>query len=216
MIRVGKLLISLLYWVGILTSCTENNGSATSDTSANAPIQQATDTFVVEPEAQAGDLNELFTFHQKLNVQDMTFHVLGLGTMASGNYLIIKSSNDGKKFTSITGDKKGRIVQAYATDMDADKQVEIIISIKSLEDHKGTLVIHEIDSLDNQSKITLPELTSNFLEGYQGQDSFFVKGNKIIREILVSTKDAGKTGKRSIEYVLKNNTLLPSAQGGQN
>lgn len=213
--RRGKLLISLLYWVGILSSCTENNGAATVSTAADTPVQQATDTFVVEPEAQAGDLTELFTFHRKLNVQNMTFHVLGLGTMASGNYLIIKSSNDGQKFTSITGDKKGRIVQAYATDMDADKQMEIIISIKSPVDQKGTLIVHEIDSLNNQNKITLPELTTDFLEGYQGQDSFFVKGNKIIREFLVSTKDEGKTGKRTIEYVLKNNTLLPSAQGGK-
>jgi hypothetical protein len=210
-------LIYILFWILTLSSCTENSGSSVSNTPSASSPQQAADTFVVEPEAHPGELTELFTFHRKLNLPNgLSFHVLALGQPASGSYLIIKSDDRGKRYTSITGNKKGRIVQAYATDMDADKQIEIIIAIESVEDRKGTLIIHEIDSLNNQTKITLPELTSDFSEGYQGQDTFFVKGNKIIREFPVSpASNDQKVSTRRIEYVLSTNTLLPSMEGGQ-
>lgn len=209
-------LICLLCWILILNSCTDNIDSSANNQAADTQAQTAVDTFVVEPEANSGDLADLFTFHQKLNLNaNISFDVLGVGTPNGGNYLILKSDKKKNKYTSITGDKEGQIVQAYATDMDADQQIEVIIAIKSMDNRKGTLIIHEIDSLNNQTKITLPELTTEGAQGYQGQDTFYVKGNKIIREFSVrsSSTSTGTSNSRRIEYVLKNNAFLPSAQG---
>jgi hypothetical protein len=203
----------------LLGSCTENAGTTENSANNLAAVpasQKISDTFHVEPEVQSGDLSDLFTYHKKLNINNnITFDVLGIGAQTAGNYLILKNDKAKNTYTSITGDKQGRIIHSSATDMDADHQIEVILFIRNKADTKGNLIIHEIDSLNNQNRINLPELTSDLADGYSGQDTFYVQNNKIIREFPVTGKktatQAARTDKRRIEYVLKSNALLPSS-----
>lgn len=210
-------LICTFVLITLLSSCTDNTGSSANNQESATSTRQAVDTFVVEAEAQAGDLSDLFTYHKKLILNDaITFDVLGIGTTVTGNYLIIKSDKRTGAYASITGDKQGHIVHSYATDMDADQQIEVIIFTRNEDNQQGSLIIHEIDSLNNHTKITLPELTTDLAEGYQGQDTFFVKGNSIIRKFPVAVANStGNASTKSIEYVLMNNALLPSSQKEQ-
>ena len=213
-------LLKLIYTFCLLTllnGCTENVGDTANNQEATTTPQTIADTFLVEPDANSGDLQELFTFHRKLQVNnDISFDVLGIGKTARGNYLILKSDKRNGTYASITGDKQGRLIHSYATDMDSDQQIEVIIFTKTGNQQRGNLIIHEIDSLNNHTEITLPDLTPDVADGYQGQDTFYVAGNKIIREFPVFPKDSAgqaNANRRHIEYVLKNNALLPSAQG---
>jgi hypothetical protein len=216
-------LIIIIFALPTLISCSESTGDSRNNlvsvaNDAAPASQRRPDTFVIQPEANPGDLSDLFTYHNKLTLNnDITFDVLGLGTQAVGNYLILKSDKSRSKYVSITGDKQGRIVHSVATDIDADHQIEVILFIKNMTDLKGKLIIHEIDSLNKHNNIMLPELTPDLAEGYQGRDTFYVQNNKIIREFPVFSKSAtgskAGTNKRHIEYVLKNNTLLPSSHG---
>jgi hypothetical protein len=142
--------------------------------------------------------------------------VLGIGRTDVGNYLILKSDKKRESYVSITGDKQGRIINSNATDLDADHHIEVIIFIRDEKTSRGNLLIHEIDSLQNHTRITLPDLSSDLSEGYRGQDTFYVQNNKIIREFPVFPKNSSDTQKASarknIQYVLKNNALLPSGQ----
>jgi hypothetical protein len=195
-------------------SCTENAADNTND-SGGSVSQLLADTLMIQPEEDAGSLSELFTYHNKLVISpDMDVHVLGTGGSDKGNYLILKSDKSRSNYVSITGDRQGHIITSSVTDMDADHQIEVIIFTRSEKDSRGSLIIHEIDSLNNHTRIALPELASDLSQGYEGQDTLFVASNKIIREFPVFPKAGSgtkaSTGRRHIEYVLKSNSLLPS------
>lgn len=203
----------------VLSSCTENTADNTAETTNQAAVnsvsQKLADSLIIEPEENAGDLSDLFTYHNKLLVNGhVEINVLGIGTTSVGNYLILKSDKKRGSYVSITGDKQGRIVNSIATDMDADHQIEVILFIRDEKTSWGKLLIHEIDSLQNHTRITLPDLSSDLAEGYKGQDTFYVEKNKIIREFPVFPNSSSGTqtasARRHIQYVLKNNTLLSS------
>jgi hypothetical protein len=141
--------------------------------------------------------------------------VLSLGTPQKGGYLILKSDMNQQKYTAMSGEREGYINGSNAVDLDADEQIEILIYVKKGKEGNGNIIIHEIDSLNNHTKINLPDLTNDISDGYKGRDTFYVANNKIVREFPVyeSNKPIGK--RRRIEYVLKNNALLPSGHVDQ-
>ena len=199
-------------------ACTSSPDGSDANTEVEpASIELIKNGSVIFPETDSVSLSELFINHHKLLVNNkLTFDVLSLGAPMNGSYLILKSDQSRASYTAITGERQGYITNSSATDLDADDQIEVLIYVKRSKNDQGSVIIHEIDSLNNHTQVSLPELTTDLSDGYDGRDSFYVANGKIIREfpIFKENKAIGKI--RHIEYVLKNNTLLSSGHLDKN
>jgi hypothetical protein len=198
-----------------LGGCDKKNTNRESNSSNEVNLNRLSgDTIQVKPGKQLANLSDLFHFHRQFSVNDtLTFDILAWGPSHSGTYLILKTDRLSDRYTAISGDRVGHLSHCYITDMDADKQEEVLIIMKQEPEGKGSLVIHEIDSLNKQKIISLPKLAENLSEGYIGSDTIYMRGKKIIREFPVyevQNKVNTIKGKRSIEYIFSNNTLVLS------
>jgi hypothetical protein len=131
--------------------------------------------------------------------------VLSWGSESKGNYLVLKSDKLSNRYFSISGQREGRIINSFISDMDADMQAEVIVVTQNRTDNKGSLYAHEIDSHNKQTDITLPDLSPELQEGYAGQDTFYVDKEKLFREFRLQNETAGK---RRVEYTFRNNTFI--------
>ncbi|QHT71605.1 hypothetical protein GXP67_35530 [Rhodocytophaga rosea] len=191
----------------LLTACDSQttNGSQQEIVSSES---KNTDTLAVETENSPTSLDNLFTYHKQFKVNDtLTFDVLSWGSESKGNYLILKSDKLSNEYFSISGQREGRIINAFITDMDADMQAEVIVVTQSRTDNKGSLYAHEIDGQNKQADIVLPDLSPELQKGYIGQDTFYVTKDRLIREFTLQNESSLK---RKIEYTFGNNTFILS------
>ncbi|WP_431200548.1 hypothetical protein ACQ86K_13610 [Mucilaginibacter sp. P19] len=105
----------------------------------------------------------------------------------------------------------GAIIDVYNSDMDVDGNPEILIQAKS-KDTTNYTSIYAFEFNDNNSKankLDFPKLTSSQRKGYRGNDNFYIKEGKLMREFSIfngTGKDAKPSGaKRQLEYGLRGN-----------
>ena len=153
-----------------------------------------------------------FRFHKLVEVspgQDYDVLSWGRGAKAAGAFAILHSDSSAVKFTTTTGDLDGDIVDAYNSDMDLDGNPEILIQAKGRDTIKVTRIYGFEFSGTNADKLDFPKLTRSQKAGYRGDDNFYIKEGKLIREFPIydgNTKAAKPTGaKRQFEYGLRNN-----------
>lgn len=166
------------------------------------------------PAAAAPALMPPFRYHKAIEVSPgQTYDVVswGRGSTAAGAFAILHSDSAAIKYTTTTGDLDGAIVDVFNADMDTDGNPEILIQAKA-KDTVNYAKIYAYEFTDNgANKLDFPKLSSSQKKGYRGDDNFYIREGKLIREfpIFSSNDSAAKpTGaKRQLEYSLRSNSF---------
>ncbi len=164
------------------------------------------------PVAKKPELMPPFRFHKLIEVSPgQSYDILswGRGSLDAGSFMILHSDSSAIKYTTTTGDLDGTIVDAYNADMDLDGNPEILIQAKS-KDTTNYASIYAFEFSNNKAnKLDFPKLNSSQRKGYRGNDNFYIRDGKLMREFPIysgSGKDAKPTGaKRQLEYGLRGN-----------
>jgi len=160
------------------------------------------------------ELMKPFRFHKMIEVspgQNYDVFSWGRGSQEAGAFMILHSDSSAIKYTTTTGDLEGQIIDVYNSDMDVDGNPEILIAAKSKDTINRTSIYAFEFSNDNgkANKLDFPKLNSSQRKGYRGDDNFYIRDGKLIREFPIykgSGKDAASTGaKRQLEYGLSRN-----------
>lgn len=181
---------------------------------ASACNQQEQKTAAPVAVAKKPDFVDPFRFHKLIEVspgEDYDVLSWGRGSTTQGSFLILHSDSAGKKYTTTTGDLDGSIVDVYNSDMDLDGNPEILIQAKAKDTAKyATIYAFEFNN-SKANKLDFPKLTSSQRKGYRGDDNFYIKEGKFIREFPIydgNDKDSKPTGqKRVLEYGLRGNNF---------
>jgi len=160
------------------------------------------------------DFADPFRFHKRIEVspgEDYDVLSWGRGSTTTGAFLVLHSDSSGKKYTTTTGDLDGAIVDVYNSDMDLDGNPEILIQAKAKDTtNYATIYAFEFNN-SRANKLDFPRLTSSQRKGYRGNDNFYIKEGKFMREFPIydgNDKDAKPTGqKRILEYGLRGNNF---------
>ncbi|MDB4918946.1 hypothetical protein [Mucilaginibacter sp.] len=153
-----------------------------------------------------------FRYHELIEVspgQDYDVLSWGRGSTKTGAFEILHSDSAAAKFITTTGDLDGDIVDAYNSDMDLDGNPEILIQAKGNDTINYTTIYAFEYNNSGAHKLDFPKLTKSQRAGYRGDDNFYIKDGKLIREFPIydgNTKAAKVTAaKRQFEYGLRNN-----------
>ena len=135
----------------------------------------------------------------------------GRGGVDTGSFLILHSDSTNRKYTTTAGDLNGTIVDVYNTDMDVDGNPEILIQAKKKDTvNYNTIYAFEFNN-GKANKLDFPKLSSGQHKGYRGEDNFYIRDGKFIREFPIyegSGSSARQTGaKRQLEYSLIGNEI---------
>jgi hypothetical protein len=155
-----------------------------------------------------------FRYHKAIEVSPgQTYDVLswGRGSTQVGSFAILHSDSVGMKYTTTTGDLDGTITDVYNADMDMDGNPEILIQSKG-KDTVNYAKIYAFEFNNNDAdKLDFPKLTNSQKKGYRGNDNFYIKEGKLIREFPIydgNGASAKPTGaKRQLEYGLRSNAF---------
>lgn len=155
-----------------------------------------------------------FRFHKAIEVSPgQTYDVVswGRGSTQVGAFAILHSDSSGMKYTTTTGNLDGTITDVYNADMDLDGNPEILIQSKG-KDTVNYAKIYAYEFNDNNANnLNFPKLTRSQKKGYRGNDNFYIKDGKLIREFPIydgNDSTAKHTGaKRQFEYGLSRNSF---------
>jgi len=190
-------IISALFFTAFLMSCKQEKEKVV--------IKKPGKTKIMEP----------FHFHKAIEVKPgLTLDIVswGRGSDSTGGYLILRSDSSRLSYRSVSGELKGKIVDAWNMDLDADGNPELYIQAKSeSKDNYLHMYVYEFNEHGVSQQIRFPELSSSLKEGYQGKDSLFLKEGKLIREFPFyadqDTSSKADPSIRKIEYSIRDNSL---------
>lgn len=164
--------------------------------------------------AKRPDFAEPFRFHKLIEVspgEDYDVLSWGRGSATSGSFLILHSDSAAKKYTTTTGDLDGTIVDVYNSDMDLDGNPEILIQARGTDSTNYATIYAFEFSTSKAQKLDFPKLTKSQRKGYRGEDNFYIKEGKFMREFPIydgNGANAKATGaKRVLEYGLRDNSF---------
>jgi len=160
-------------------------------------------------------LMQPFRFHKAIEVSPgQTYDVVswGRGSTQVGSFVILHSDSSKMKYTTTTGDLDGTITDVFNADMDMDGNPEILIQSKG-KDTVNYARIYAFEFNNNDAdKLDFPKLTNSQRKGYRGNDNFYIKEGKLIREFPIYASNdslAKPTGaKRQLEYSLRSNNFI--------
>ncbi|MFD0793689.1 hypothetical protein ACFQZX_08675 [Mucilaginibacter litoreus] len=155
-----------------------------------------------------------FRYHKAIEVSPgQTYDIVswGRGATDAGAFAILHSDSAAIKYTTTTGDLDGSISDVYNADMDNDGNPEILIQSKG-KDTVNYSKIYAFEFNGSQAnKLDFPKLTSSQRKGYRGNDNFYIREGKLIREFPIydsNDSTAKQTGaKRQLEYSLRSNSF---------
>nr|WP_157536361.1 hypothetical protein [Mucilaginibacter sp. L294] len=155
-----------------------------------------------------------FRFHKAIEVSPgQTYDVVswGRGSTQVGSFAILHSDSSKMKYTTTTGDLDGIITDVFNADMDMDGNPEILIQSKG-KDTVNYAKIYAFEFNNNDAdKLDFPKLSNSQKKGYRGNDNFYIKEGKLIREFPIYNSNdslAKPTGaKRQLEYSLRSNNF---------
>ncbi|RVU02793.1 hypothetical protein EOD41_02315 [Mucilaginibacter limnophilus] len=163
---------------------------------------------------KAPPLQAPFRFHKLVEVapgNDFDILSWGRGATDVGSFIILHSDSVAMNYTTTTGDLEGTVVDVYNADMDVDGNPELLIESHSKDTTKYTNIYSFEFNNSRASKLDFPDLTRKQSKGYRGQDNFYIKEGKFIREFPIYTgegKAAKPSGaKRVLQYSLRNNSF---------
>lgn len=197
--RSIKISVLSLFCAALLNSCT----------SADKP---AITSQPVSPEK----LPAPFRYHKAVEVKPgLTLDVVswGRGSESTGAYLILRSDSTHLKYRSISGELDGKIVDVWNMDMDSDGNPELYIQAKGEgEGSHLNMYVYEFSENGSSNQLTFPKLGSSSKKGYKGNDSLYIKDDKLIREFPVVESDdktgsQAAAGRKILQYGLRNNNF---------
>jgi hypothetical protein len=157
-------------------------------------------------------LMEPFRYHKAIEVSPgQTYDVVswGRGSSAVGAFAILHSDSSGMSYSTTAGKLDGAITEVYNADMDLDGNPEILIQSKGKDTvNYAKIYAYEFNN-DDANKLDFPKLTSSQKKGYRGNDNFYIREGKLVREFPIydgngiSAKPTG--AKRQLEYSLRSN-----------
>jgi hypothetical protein len=167
---------------------------------------------VTAPEKPA--LMEPFRYHKLIESSPgVYFDVLtwGRGKDSIGGYLILHSDSTGKKYTTITGELEGAIIDVFNTDMNMDGYPEILILSKA-KDTTAHINMYAYEYRGGKgNKIDFPKLGGKSKTMYHGGDNFYIEQGNLIRTFPAydgEEKNARPTGKkRVLQYGIRDNAF---------
>jgi hypothetical protein len=178
--------------------------------------QQESKTATGAPSAVASkpQLAEPFKFHKFIEVAPGDYYDVlswGRGAKGGGAYTILRSDSSDQQYDAINGDLEGPIQDVLNSDLDIDGNPEIIIAAKSIDTNRYTNV-YAYEYHDKQAqKLDFPRMTVSQRKGFRGNDRFYIKDGKLMREFTVyegSGSAAKPTAeKRLLEYSLHGSSL---------
>lgn len=156
-----------------------------------------------------------FKFYKSVEViPGLTYDVVswGRGSENSGGYLILRSDSTRLKYRSVSGELDGKIIDAWNMDMDADGDPEIFIQAEGEgEGSHLNMYVYEFNDSGNPRTLRFPDLSSETMKLYRGQDSIYIDNGNIMREfpLFEETDNTKKAtgGRKLIEYTLRNNNF---------
>lgn len=164
--------------------------------------------------AKKPDYAAPFRFHKLIEVspgEDYDVLSWGRGSATTGSFLILHSDSAAKKYTTTTGDLNGTIVDVYNSDMDLDGNPEILIQARGTDSTNYATIYAFEFSNSRAVKLDFPKLTKSQRKGYRGEDNFYIKEGKFMREFPIydgNDANAKATGaKRVLEYGLRDNSF---------
>ena len=180
-------------------------------TSADKPVE------VREEKISQASIFAPFKFHKAVEVKPgLTLDVVswGRGSESVGGYLILRSDSTNLKYRSISGELDGKIVDVWNMDMDSDGNPELYIQAQGEgEGSHLNMYVYEFSDGGSSQQINFPNLGNASKRGYQGNDSLYIKDDKLIREfpiVITDEKTGSKTAeanKKVLEYGLRNNSF---------
>ena len=193
-----KYISALFLSIALLDSCTSEN---------KEPVE------VKKPEAKT--IMAPFRFHKAIEVKPgLTLDVVswGRGSNSVGGYLILRSDSTHLSYRSVSDELDGKIVDAWDMDMDSDGNPELYIQAEGEgEGSYLNMYVYEYGENGSNQRIRFPGLSSSAKKGYKGNDSVYVKEDKLMREFPVFTSEdstaTASGGKRKLEYSLRNNSF---------
>jgi hypothetical protein len=155
-----------------------------------------------------------FRYHKAIEVSPGDVYDVvswGRGSSQVGSFAILHSDSVRMKYTTTTGDLDGTITDVFNADMDMDGNPEILIQSKG-KDTVNYAKIYAFEFNNNEAdKLDFPRLTNTQRKGYRGNDNFYIKEGKLIREFPIYDSNdslAKPTGaKRQLEYSLRSNNF---------
>lgn len=179
-------------------------------TSADKPVSTS------QNKVSPAKLPAPFRYHKAVEVKPgLTLDVVswGRGSESTGAYLILRSDSTHLKYRSISGELDGKIVDVWNMDMDSDGNPELYIQAKGEgEGSHLNMYVYEFSESGSSNQLTFPNLGSSSKRGYKGNDSLYIKDDKLIREFPVVNTDE-KTGSQTaatrkiLQYGLRNNSF---------
>ncbi len=155
-----------------------------------------------------------FRYHKAIEVSPgLTFDVLswGRGAKSAGELLILKSDSTKIRYTTLSEELEGSIVDVFNTDMDLDGNPEILIQTNTSDSIPLAKVYCYEFGENSSQKIKFPELTSATQKKYRGKDNFFVKEGKLRRTFPLfeqeNNKDLPSKESKNIEYSIVNGSI---------
>lgn len=169
---------------------------------------------VAPPAPQKPAIMDPFRFHKLIEVspgQDYDILSWGRGSKTVGAFEILHSDSAAAKYITTTGDLDGSIIDVYNSDMDLDGNPEILIQTKGKDTTNYATVYAFEFSNGKAEKLDFPKLNQSQRKGYRGNDNFYIKDGKFMREFPIyegTGKDAKLTNqKRQLQYGLRNNSF---------
>lgn len=125
--------------------------------------------------------------------------------------LILRSDTVRNNATVHNFEIDGRFVETFNTDMDTDGNPEIIIFTKANKKYNPADMYCFEYSGTEPDKIRFPDLTSKTKGQYKGNDKFYIKDGKLIREFDLfedmNNEKAKPVERKIIQYTLRGNSF---------
>ncbi|MBY0244279.1 MAG: hypothetical protein K2Q03_02370 [Sphingobacteriaceae bacterium] len=150
---------------------------------------------------QKNNAKPQFEFYKNIEIRPgLNYEIIswGKGIDSLGGYTIYMSDSLKRVFKSATFERKGKITDVWNMDLDTDGNPEFYIQLLSKKNNLDLNVVEFIEG--GFRKISFPSLSEKTKKIYQGNDSFFVKEDKLIRTIPI-VKEENKVKIKSIDTV---------------
>lgn len=144
-------------------------------------------------------------FQRTLDLQGVTFSVGAVGE-GSTQVLQVRAKKGLKAYPLVKEELIGRVTNAMVSDFNGDGAPELVVVVQSAGSGSHGSVQAWSAGRRTLEPISLPELSSQLAEGYQGHDEFALVSNSLVRRFPVyraGDSNARATGGiREIIYTL--------------
>jgi hypothetical protein len=167
-----------------------------------------------EPIAIKNELPKPFKSMEKIEVRPgLIFDIInwGRGADSLSNVLILQSDSLRNSASAFQIELDGKWIETFNTDMDNDGNPEIIIFSKANKKYNPAEMYCVEYNRNEPLRIRFPDLSNKTSKQYKGNDKFYVKGGKLMREFDVyeniEDPNAKPIDRKIIQYSLKSNNF---------